>query len=132
MALATEPVVFARDNDNDLIIPLRKAIGIEATMILVRTKLMLWRGEYYLNRDEGTEWIETADGTIGERDAILGQAYNPARVQRLVRRRILEVPDTVDISEFRTSFDGTDGTLTISCIVKTRFGEADLALEIGT
>lgn len=131
MALENEAICFARDENNDLIIPLRKATGIEAVMIMVRTKLNLWRGEYYLNRNQGTEWIETADGTITESDAILGPAFDAARVQRILRARILEVPDTVDVTSFETSVESSTGTLRVAGTVQTRFGDADFALEIG-
>ena len=134
--LSTDPVVFARDENNDLIIPLRKAFGLEAVMILVRTALLLWRDEYFLNRSIGMPWLETEDGAVTEQDAILGQQYDPAKAARAIRRTILGtpnepgVPGVDDVVEIKTAFDNTERGLSISCVVKTRFGDAPLTLLV--
>lgn len=126
--LSTDPVVFARDANNDLIIPLRKVGGIEAVAILVRTAWLLWRDEWFLDRDKGTPWIETEDGVVTERDAILGQPYDAAKTARVLRKVALAVPNVVDVTEFRSSFDSHARNLAVSAILRTQFGDTVLAI----
>ena len=124
--LSTDPVVFARDENNDIIIPLRIARGIEAVLILVRTALLLWRDELALNRDVGMPWIETEDGVVTERDAILGQPYDAAKIARVVRKELLAVNGVLGVIQFASSFDAETRTLAVSLIVRTAFGDSPL------
>lgn len=130
---STDPICFARDENSDLIMPLRVARGTEAIAIMVRCTLKLWRGEYYLNRDAGTPWIETEDGSVSERDAILGQAFDPQKLQRVLRPVILGVGGgqlVSDVTQFRASFDGETRSLTVSCVAKSAFGDAPVTVQI--
>jgi len=131
-ALSTDPVVFARDQNNDLIVPLRKASGLEAVLILVRTAWLLWRDEWFLNRDLGTPWLETEDGVVTEQDAILGQPYDAAKIARVLRGEALAVPGVLDVAEFKSSFDGTTRNLTVSATIITRFGDGQVQIVPGT
>lgn len=120
---STDPVVFARDANHDLIIPLRQAAGLEAVLILVRTAWLLWRDEWFLNRDVGMPWLETEDGVVTDRDAILGQVYDPAKVSRALRAEALAIPGVVDLAEFKSSFDGASRNLTVSAVVRVQFAD---------
>ncbi len=131
-ALSTDPVVFARDERNDLIVPLRKASGLEAVLILVRTAWLLWRDEWFLNRDLGTPWLETEDGVVTEQDAILGQPYDAAKIARALRGEALAVPGVLDVAEFKSSFDGETRNLTVSATIITRFGDGQVQIVPGT
>lgn len=128
---AADPVVFARDANNDLIVPLRKATGLEAVLILVRTALLLWRDEWFLNRDSGTPWLETEDGVVTERDAILGQPYDAAKIARTLRKVVLAVPGVSDVTQLRSSFNGDTRNMTVSMVVRTRFGDSPLVVTAG-
>lgn len=130
-ARSTDPVVFARDENNDLIVPLRKAVGLEAVMILVRTKWLLWCDEWFLNRDEGTAWLETEDGVVTERDAILGQPYDAAKIARELRGKALAVPGVSDVAEFKSAFDGETRNLTVSATIRTAFGDGQVQIVVG-
>jgi hypothetical protein len=129
-ALSTDPVVFARDENNDLIIPLRKASGLEAVLILVRTAWLLWRDEYFLNRDVGTPWLETEDGVVTEQDAILGQPYDPAKLARVLRGEALAQPGVVDVAEFKSSFDGETRNARVTAVIKTQFGDGPVSIVV--
>lgn len=130
VTLTADPIVLARDENNDLIVPMRFARGLEAAVILVRTALLLWRDEYYLNRDIGTPWLETEDGVVTERDAILGQPYDAAKIARVLKPVILGVSLVRDVTQFRTSFDGATRNLAVDCVVSTAFGDAPVAVQI--
>lgn len=121
--LSTDPLVFARDQNNNLIIPLRKASGLEAIAILVRTAWGIWRDEFFLNRDVGMPWLDTEDGVVTERDAILGQPYDAGKTARALRAEAIAINGVRDVVGIRTSFDGATRTLTASGTVRSNFGD---------
>lgn len=123
--LSTDALCFARDENGDRIVPGRLASGMEAILILIRARLLLWRDEWFLDRDAGMPWLETPDGVVTERDAILGQAFDAAKTARAVRAEILTVPGVVDVPELRCAFDGETRNLTISFVVRVRFADID-------
>lgn len=131
MALINDSVCFARDENNDLIIPLRKASGLEAVLIMARTILLLHRDEYFLNRDIGTPWLPTEDGVVAERDAILGEGYDAGKTLRALRPQLMAIPNVRDVAEFKSAFEGGDErSLSVSMVLRTRFGDAPLAVTI--
>jgi hypothetical protein len=131
-ALSTDPVVFARDlTTGDLIIPLRKASGLEAVLILVRAAWEVWRDEWYLNRDVGTPWLETDDGVVTEADALLGQPYDPGKLARALRGEALKVAGVVDVAQFQSSFDGETRNVTVSGLIRTQFGDGPVQVVVG-
>lgn len=124
--LESDPRCFARDERNDLIVPRRLARGMEALLILCRTRLYLWRDEWFLDRDIGMPWLETPDGVVTEQDAILGQAFDAAKTARAVRRELLAVTGVIDVPELRCTFDGETRTLSIEFRVRAAFGDSEL------
>ncbi len=128
--LSTDPIVFARDENNDLIIPLRRASGLEALVILVRTAWLLWRDEWFLNRDIGTPWLETEDGVVTERDAILGQGYDAGKVMRALRAEALAINGVRNLTNFASSFDASTRNLTVSGVISSDFGDAPVSAVI--
>jgi hypothetical protein len=121
--LSTDPLVFARDANNELIIPLRKASGLEAIQILVRCAWLLWRDEYFLNRDVGMPWTETADGAVTERDAILGQPYNAAKLHGALRDEALKIVAVIDVTDMRSQFDGETRNVAVQGTVIAQFAD---------
>jgi hypothetical protein len=128
--LSTDPLVFARDENNDLIIPRRKVSGLEAIAILVRTAWLLWRDEWFLNRDIGTPWLETADGAVTERDAILGQAFDPTKVARALRTEAVAIRGVRDVVQIKTSFDAETRNMEVSGVVRSDFGDVTVSTAI--
>jgi len=128
--LQSDPIVFARDDFGQLIIPKRQARGLEAILILARSALRLWRDEWFLDRDAGMPYLETEDGVVTTRDAILGQAYDPAKTTLAVRRVLLAIAGVLDVADMRTSYDGSERALSISCTLRTQFGESPLVVAL--
>jgi hypothetical protein len=129
--LETDPVCFARDENNDIIIPLRVARGLEAVLILVRTAWRLWRDEWFLNRDAGTPWIETEDGVVTETEAILGQPYDAAKIARVLRAEALAAhPAVTDVAEFKSSFDPEERSMSVTAVIRSRFGDAPVSVVL--
>jgi hypothetical protein len=128
--LSTDPLVFARDANNDLIVPMRRVSGLEAIEVLVRAAWSLWRDEFFLNRDVGTPWLETEDGAVGERDAILGQAPDPVKLQRALRAEALAINGVRSLEQFKSSFDGATRNLTASGLIRSDFGDVAVTATI--
>lgn len=128
--LTTDPVCFARDENNDLIIPLRVARGLEAILILVRSAWLLWRDEWFLNRAIGVPYLPTTDGEVTKTDAILGQGYDPAKLARGLRGEALAINGVRDVAEFKSRFDGETRNVTASCVIRTAFGDAPITVGL--
>lgn len=127
---SSDPVVFARDENNDLIVPMRIASGLEAIAILVRTAWLLWRDEWFLNRDIGTPWLQTEDGVVTESDAILGQPYDAAKIARALRAEALAITGVRDVAEFKSSFDEGERGLSASAVIRTAFGDVAVSIAV--
>ncbi|MBO0738083.1 MAG: hypothetical protein J2P48_16155 [Alphaproteobacteria bacterium] len=78
----------------------------------VLTRLLLWQGEWWLNLEAGTPWLQQ----------VLGQTPARAVPQAVIRDRILQTPYVTRIDDFTTSFDRTTRALTVSAKVETAFG----------
>jgi hypothetical protein len=79
----------------------------------IRTRLNLWRGEWFLDKTEGTDW-----------DSVLGKARSPDVV---IKQRILGTPGVAQITAFSSSFDGNTRKLTINAEVETIYGPATIS-----
>lgn len=123
--LETDSVCFARDANGDLEFPLRLASGLEAVAIGVRTRLLLFAGEWFLDLDAGIKYLPTDDGVILESAAILGQPFDPVKTRSEFLREILSTPGVVDVPILRLGFDGSTRVLSITWVAQTRFGDTD-------
>jgi hypothetical protein len=124
--LESDPVVFKRDVNGDLVFPLQLARGIEAIGIGVRTRLLMFRGEWFLDLDAGIPYLESQDGTVSEREAWIGGKYDPVRVRADILREILTTPGVLDVPTLRIVYDGGTRTLSISWVARSRFGDTPL------
>lgn len=79
----------------------------------VLTRLLLLKGEWFLDVDEGTPW-----GT-----EILGENTKPLYDQA-IQQRVLDTPGVTGITEYGSIFDGQDRSLAVTMTINTRFGSA--------
>lgn len=121
--LSTDPICFARDENSDLIVPLRVVRGMEALAVMVRCAIRLWRDEFFLNRDWGMPWLPTTDGVVTERDAILGQPFSHNKIASALRSTVLKIQGTKAIKSLKTSFDGETRNVSIKCVISSQFGD---------
>lgn len=83
----------------------------------VRTRLSLWRGQWFIDTEEGTPWIQQVLGHRAVAEAVL-------------RSRILETPGVVDITSFETVFNPETRKLTVSVTIETNYGAATVSEDI--
>jgi hypothetical protein len=88
----------------------------EAVAQAVVTRLELWRGEWFLDTEEGTPY----------RDGILGKGSTPAGREALLRKRILETPGVISLAEFSAAFDGDARSLSVSARIESMYGQAHI------
>jgi hypothetical protein len=78
----------------------------------IRVRLRMWKGEWFLNPDEGTPYYEE----------ILEKGIEDGRVGAILRRIILDVPGVASINAFSLNRDNQARTLTVTFEVITDGG----------
>lgn len=88
----------------------------EAVAQAIRTRLALWRGEWFLDAKEGTPWNQE----------VLGKRVRGRSPDAAVRSRILGTPGVIEIVSYTSSFDGDSRSLSITATVRTQYGTATI------
>ena len=87
----------------------------QAVAQAVWTRLRLWRGEWFLDTQDGTPWLQAALGE-GRRKTI-----EPA-----IRARILDTQGCTGIEAFAVEFEPDTRTARIDATINTAYGQATL------
>ena len=93
--------------------------GTDAVAQAVYTRLKLWQEEWWENIDEGLPVLQQ----------ILGYRYTQKAADILIRARILETTDIVNIISFSSTFDNETRAYSCSAEVATKYGQVNL-LEV--
>jgi hypothetical protein len=83
----------------------------------VRTRLLLWLGEWYLNTDDGTPYLES----------ILGK-YSEAQADSAIQDRVLDTDNVTGIENYVSSLDATTRAMTVSFDLNTVYGTTTVQL----
>lgn len=88
----------------------------EAVAQAIKTRLLLWAGEWFLDTTEGTPYVQSilGYGTEGTRDLAFKQ-------------RILQTPDVQSITQYSSTVDASR-KMTVTATVQTTFGPATVTL----
>lgn len=81
----------------------------------ILTRLRFWRGEWFLDSDEGTPWTDDALG-VRTRDTILP----------MIRRRILQTTGVQSIGALAVTIEPETRAATVSATVQTIYGQVAL------
>lgn len=87
----------------------------DAVVQAVTTRLKLWEGEWFLDITEGTPYLA----------GILGK-YTQDTIDQLIKKRILETPHVISITDYQGIYDGNIRGYTINVTISTDYGTADL------
>lgn len=79
----------------------------------VKTRLLLFSGEWFLDVEEGTPWMTQ----------VLGK-HRPEDFDPLIRRRILETQGVRELVAYESVWDAETRRLTISATITTVYGQA--------
>ena len=121
--LVTEPVSLLLDVDGDLDMTngLRFATGLTAVMQGVRTRLGMFRGEWFLDLDLGVPYLERDGVTAAQ--ALLGQKFNEPKARAAFRTPILATPGVLSILSVVVTFDGSTREMRVTWKANTVFGD---------
>lgn len=90
----------------------------DAVALAVKTRFLLWYGQWFLDTTEGTPWIQSV---LGKQKP---EAYNLA-----IRQRILETRGVKSIQSFDTSVDSTSRRVTFTATIDTIYGTTTVSSE---
>ena len=95
--------------------------GLESVRQRIHQRLLMQRGEYYLDTRAGVPYVSD----------ILRYNYDETLARRVIEDSILSVQDVESVYNTVLSFNSSNRKLTFSCNVRTDFGETVLASTIG-
>ncbi|MFU9135776.1 hypothetical protein [Erwinia sp. HDF1-3R] len=90
----------------------------EAVAQAIKTRLMLWYGQWFLDTTEGTPWMN-----------LLSNRPNDVAVELALRQRILETEGVLEILSFEMSFTATTRRAVVTATVSTRYGTTTVTSE---
>lgn len=83
----------------------------------VETRLALWRGQWFLDVEEGTPWLQEV---LGKRQA----------VEAVIRSRILETPGVRELTSFEAVFDPDTRRINVTATIETIYGETTMEARV--
>lgn len=122
--LETDPLDILLGNDGDLAIvdgDLSWSSGLAGIAQGIRVALQLFKGEWFVDLDEGVPYLEREGVTSDE--ALLGGRFDEARALRYFRAAIGRAPGVLEIVSLSVTFDGPSRALTATWVVSTEFGD---------
>lgn len=90
----------------------------EAVVQAIKTRFMLWYGQWFLDTTAGTPWIQS----------VLGR-QRPETYNMAIRQRILETPGVSSITAFDTVVNSTTRRVTFTATVETIYGTTTVTSE---
>jgi len=90
----------------------------DAVAQAVKTRFLLWYGQWFLDTTEGTPWIQS----------VLGK-QKPEAYTLAIRQRILETRGVKSIQSFDTSVDSASRRVTFTATIDTIYGTTTVSSE---
>lgn len=99
---------------------------VEGVGQAIKTRLMLWSGEWFLDLSEGTPWggFNLAPTTQAQ-GQILGERTSMTR-DLAIKIRVLGTPGVQGIASYFSSFNGDTRRFSVNMIVDTIYGKVAL------
>lgn len=90
----------------------------EAVAQAVKTRFLLWYGQWFLNTTEGTPWLQS----------VLSK-QNPETYNLAIRRRILETRGVNSIIAFETTLNTSSRRVIFTATINTLYGTTTVISE---
>lgn len=78
----------------------------------VRTRLQLWKGEWFVDTSDGTPYLQD----------VLGKRLQRGNPDSIIKQRILGTPGVTEIVDYSSNFDGDARVFSITATINTAFG----------
>jgi len=129
MALSTDPLDLAFDDDRDLVVTTDIAFvsGAEGVASQVEERLGAFRGELFFDLERGMPWLPS--DTVPESRAILGSRYDAARIRSEVRAMILGTEHITSVARLEVDRDSTERDVSIDFEAVTAFDDTTVTAE---
>lgn len=90
----------------------------EAVGQAVQTRLLLWLGEWFLNIDDGTPWVQ---GILGKHSQEVADVT--------LQDQILGTQGMVSIDDYSSELDGETRSLEVQATINTLYGPTDVQVQ---
>lgn len=113
--LESEPVDLELGADGDLVVDsdVHFTRGLPAIVQGIRIRTLMFRGEWFLNLDEGVPYFQD----------ILGRRFNPTVARAAFRPALRLAPGVKQVESLDAVFNGATRELGVSWRVSTEFGD---------
>lgn len=122
--LSTDAVARRLTADGDIDITAGRTqfvAGLDGVAAGIRARLELIRGEFFADRGAGFPSLENA--YVAARDALLGQAFNEAKVRTAYAAAILSTPGVYRIKRHDIVFNNRTRKCSVTYVASTIFGD---------
>jgi hypothetical protein len=90
----------------------------DAVAQAVKTRLLLWLGEWFLNLEEGTPYMQ----------GILGK-YSKEVADTTIQERVLDTQGVLNIENYESILDTTNRSLSVSFTLNTIYGPTQIEVN---
>lgn len=97
------------------------ARGLDGVVQGVRVRMLLVKGEWFLDQSKGVPYLERDLVTASE--ALLGQRFNETKALAAFRTPILATPGVLSIAKLAVAFTAATRTLAVTWRARTVFGD---------
>lgn len=117
--LESDPIDIALDEDGDLLIDPDVGFviltGIEGVKQCVQIRLLLFKGEWFLDLDAGVPYYQE----------ILGEKFNESLLRQRLAEAIKGAPGVKEILSLDVAFTGTTRQVSVTWSIRTVFGDTE-------
>lgn len=122
---STDAISLPLDADGDFDVDAFQAgglsVGTRAVAEGIRCRLLLIRGEWFLDEAAGVPYFERPG--VPARDALLAGRYDEAKVLTAMREAILDTPGVESVTKLTAAFNGNTRVVAVAWSVRCTFGD---------
>lgn len=107
----------AEDQNQDYTIGAFLINSPEAVAQAIRTRLNLWKGEWFLDTTDGTPWLQE----------ILGKRQSGRNPDAVIKQRILQTQGVKELASYSSNFEPITRQLTVNATVNTIYGQTSIS-----